>query len=329
MGDGKNWIDSLSEPLIKLIECVSGGIGKVYEPMHIKRIAKAKAAEIATVSEAMANNITLPIVYDDGKILISTQDYNDLAIRARNRLCFQEVKKQQNIEAVISNAYTELETVNSVSNTPVDEDWINSFFDSVAYVSSEQMQRLWGKLLAGEVESPGSFSLRTLDVLKRLSTKEANIFKNVSPYVLNCSGDYERTYVDYFLMPNEDNDLLSKYNISFADIMLLSEAGLMYQSSQIFISVLINKNKSELIRGLSSSISISTSEDTNVRLIHPAHLLTEAGKELLPTVLNNEMIESANAYLLDCLDEIKTNGNIQPIGSRENLCFKVMENSLR
>ena len=32
----------LEEPLTKLIECVSNGIGKIYEPTHIKRIAKAK-----------------------------------------------------------------------------------------------------------------------------------------------------------------------------------------------------------------------------------------------------------------------------------------------
>ena len=33
----------LSQPLTKLVEVVSQGIGTLYEPIHIKRIAKARA----------------------------------------------------------------------------------------------------------------------------------------------------------------------------------------------------------------------------------------------------------------------------------------------
>ncbi|AGA66437.1 membrane-fusion protein [Brachyspira pilosicoli P43/6/78] len=33
----------LSEPLKKLVETISNAIGKLYEPTHIKRIAKAKS----------------------------------------------------------------------------------------------------------------------------------------------------------------------------------------------------------------------------------------------------------------------------------------------
>ena len=46
----------LSEPLAKLLETVSCGIGKLYEPTHIKRIAKAKAEEIKIISDAVTDN---------------------------------------------------------------------------------------------------------------------------------------------------------------------------------------------------------------------------------------------------------------------------------
>lgn len=36
----------LSQPLTKLVEVISIGIGKLYEPAHIKRMANAKAYEI-------------------------------------------------------------------------------------------------------------------------------------------------------------------------------------------------------------------------------------------------------------------------------------------
>ena len=38
-------------------------------------------------------------------------------------------------------------------------------------MSSEELQTLWGRTLAGEIKSPGSYSLRTLDFLKNLSHK--------------------------------------------------------------------------------------------------------------------------------------------------------------
>lgn len=45
----------LSEPTTKLIETISSGIGKVYEPWHIKRMAKAKKEELEIISNVFNN----------------------------------------------------------------------------------------------------------------------------------------------------------------------------------------------------------------------------------------------------------------------------------
>lgn len=42
----------LSQPLTKLVEVVAQGLGTVYEPIHIKRMAKARAMEIKTIASA-------------------------------------------------------------------------------------------------------------------------------------------------------------------------------------------------------------------------------------------------------------------------------------
>ena len=295
----------LSQPLTKLVETVGCGIGKIYEPWHIERLAKARAREIEIISEAISDNIVLPVGYDGGTISISTKDANDLVTRAQNRFLFQEMKKQQNIESVVSNAYSELENVDSVSDTPVEEDWISEFFNCVANISTEKMQILWGKLLAGEVQRPGSFSLRTLEVLKRLSLKEANVFNEISPYILQCKGDDEGTYIDYFLIRDDGGTILKKYNIPFSKIMLLSEAGLLCENSLINIGFNIGINQTEIIRGLNKSIEITNLGSTTFPFRHAAYMCTEAGKEILPIVLLNGSDEKADAYLLDCMEEIK------------------------
>lgn len=54
-------ITSLASPITKFIDTVSGAIGKIYEPIHIKRIANARTYEINKVSEAVRNNSDIPL----------------------------------------------------------------------------------------------------------------------------------------------------------------------------------------------------------------------------------------------------------------------------
>ncbi|MXY70892.1 MAG: DUF2806 domain-containing protein [Acidobacteriia bacterium] len=66
----------------------------------------------------------------------------------------------------------------------VGEDWLFRWRDLAGRTSSETLQSLWGSVLAGEVKSPGSFSLRTLDFLKSLSQEEAKQVERLAPFVI-------------------------------------------------------------------------------------------------------------------------------------------------
>ena len=50
-------------------------------------------------------------------------------------------------------------------------------------ISSEEMQRLWARILSGEVQSPGGTSLRTLDTLRNMSKIDAEMFNDACSYV--------------------------------------------------------------------------------------------------------------------------------------------------
>lgn len=256
------------------------------------------------------HSFNLPMKYENGNVTIDTTDANELVKRAQNRFLFQEMKKQQNIESVIGIAYSKLEQVASVSNVPVDSDWISEFFDNVANISNEKMQILWGKILAGEVENPGSFSKRTLDVLKNLTQNEATVFQEVVPYVLRCPGDDDNSYEDYFLLEGVGNKLLSRYNIPFIKIMQLSEANLISENSQISIFFGIKAHECQYIKGINKSIKLEniSLDDTIVYIRHPAYFLTEAGKEILSILLEESSQGFPDEYLSDCRKEIEANG---------------------
>ena len=150
----------LSEPLQKLVETVSCGIGKLYEPIHVRRMANAKAAEIKAIGDQISDISEIPIKYDNEKFLWTEQTTQSWWSVQQSRIAFQELKKQQNIDYAVAFAAQELAGELKVSKEPVDEDWVSRFFDSVSCVSEKEMQLIWGKILAGEIKEPGSFSMR-------------------------------------------------------------------------------------------------------------------------------------------------------------------------
>lgn len=67
----------------------------------------------------------------------------------------------------------------------VDEDWLFAWRDYAGRVAAEDLQRLWGSVLAGEVKSPGKYSIRTLEFLKTLSKPEAEIISKLARFAID------------------------------------------------------------------------------------------------------------------------------------------------
>ena len=94
---------------------------------------------------------------------------------------FQSEKRMANMQSIVGQAIEQMPE--QVPDTPVDHDWTARFFGNAEDVSDEEMQKLWAKLLAGEVERPGSISLRTLDILRNMTQKEAELFMRAVNYI--------------------------------------------------------------------------------------------------------------------------------------------------
>ena len=86
--------------------------------------------------------------------------------------------------------------------------------DAAGTVSSEELQTLWGRALAGEIKSPGSFSLRTLEFMKNISQEEALKITKAAPFVINN---------DFIV---KDAKLLDSEGISFSFLLYLQNLGI-------------------------------------------------------------------------------------------------------
>ena len=70
-------------------------------------------------------------------------------------------------------------TKNDTNCSDIDSVWLMNFFDECKNINDEQMQEIFASILAGEMDHPGTFSLRTLGVLKMLESKEAESFSKL------------------------------------------------------------------------------------------------------------------------------------------------------
>ncbi|PTE11935.1 DUF2806 domain-containing protein [Mesorhizobium helmanticense] len=93
-------------------------------------------------------------------------------------------QKQENVDRSLESASNQLKllpapepsAVEDYSDT-VDEDWLNFWRDYAEKASSQRMQRLWGRILAGEIQEEGSFSRTTLRIAAELNKHTATIFQ--------------------------------------------------------------------------------------------------------------------------------------------------------
>lgn len=297
MGEALEVAKVLVKPTIKLLDMVGGAIGTLYEPKHKRKMADATAYEINVIGEAMRGAADLPIVYDQNGVVINSEDFARLMQRAGTRLAIQETIKQHNIESVVDNAYEILEKEEVCSEEPVKQGWINRFFDSVADVSDEDLQKLWGKVLAGEIKRPGSFSLRTLDTIRNLATNEAKLFQKVLPFVM-CLGTTEA-----FI--SSDKEILKKYNISYDDILELDEAGLV-KSKGLRTTLTIIPHKPLCISNKNYTLVFWNEKEQIETIDVSNYALTKAGFELFSLLSVDENLE------YDCMlaeQLVKANSN--------------------
>lgn len=278
---------ALTGPIEKLIDTVgmgigkmSDGIGKLYEPIHINRVAKT-----------MRKNIDIPILYDKNGVLIDTTDYQEVYKRTLSRMEFQELRKQQNIENVIKKSYDELKDIESVSDEPVDSDWVSRFFNSVENIGNEEVQKIWGRMLAGEIKAPSTYSFRTMEILKNMTTKEIELFQKLASLCISVNN------TTYFISSN--TDLLKKFNLKFDDLILLEESGLL-TIKELSIGQIISEEKKFFISQNEYKGLISLKEKKTKYFSFGAFILSKSACQLLNVI----SVEKNIQYFFDFIKEL-------------------------
>ena len=283
MSDGFSLIKvdgKIVEPATVLIRKIADGIGGGFRPRQIRRVAQAQTdAEVIKAKSHI--------------------EISELQQRAVVRWISEESKKQDNIESITEKAIGQL----NASSTPqdIENDWIANFFEKCRIISDEEMQLLWSKILAGESNSPGTFSKRTVNSLGSLDKKDAQLFNALCGFT--CSiGDDLIPFI--FHTPGPVPIDLSIYNnnkINFIALAHLASIGLITFEA---VGYYQNELKQQVdISYFDTTVRVEFKNPADNKLDSGNVLLTNVGKELAK-VCNSKPIDGFVDLLIDLFSKM-------------------------
>lgn len=186
----------------------------------------------------------------------------------------KESEKLKNKKAVEQKAQVN-DGINEEDIKNVNSDWLKHFFGITEDISDEKMQDLWAHILAGEAKKPKSFSLRTLDALRLISSDEAKLFADAVKYV--C--------FDNILVADTD------FGLSFANQMVLADAQLILSEDLSYTIKVKPQNKSSLKIDTKYILMLTNNSPNEINVQFSIRKLTKVGSELLPLIGQKENYE--------------------------------------
>lgn len=147
-------------------------------PQTVKNLDKA----VGKILLAAGENAETRIKSNTGKVRASGK----IEIAGMYRTG-EEKRKIENRAASVKVAIDELNDGKPTidAEAEIDDDWLNLYAKIAEDKSSEELQGLFGKILAGEIQRPGTFSLRTLQFLSTLAKTDAQAISNFCSCVIS------------------------------------------------------------------------------------------------------------------------------------------------
>ena len=116
--------------------------------------------------------------------------------------------------------------VNGGEEKIIDDDWLNSFETEARQKSTENMQHRFGRVLAGEIRKPGSYSIKTVKTLGEMDQNAATLFKKLCSACV-VLGIQDNEHVIDARIPSLDgnagSNALKKYGLGFNQLNILNE----------------------------------------------------------------------------------------------------------
>ena len=165
--------ENKEELVVSVVNKICDAVGfvvqdMIWDPTGLKRARKNSA------DTYLKNVLDSDISYEEKQVLI--QEF---------KLMF---KKSDNRKAIINSSFSDIQDRSNPQK--VENGWLFDFWDKSGSISTEKLQKLWGKVLAQEINTPNTVSKKLLHNLSIMSYQDALNFMNL------CRFCFEDTFKD-------------------------------------------------------------------------------------------------------------------------------------
>lgn len=105
-------------------------------------------------------------------------------LNAKNEI--KKLKNQKNIAEIAVD--TAKEDTDFTEKSGVNSEWLERFMESAGFVSDEEVQAVWGKILGKEFENPGSTPSNMIRILSEITPTYAQAFRKICSMQMHIVG---------------------------------------------------------------------------------------------------------------------------------------------
>ena len=184
------------------------------------------AAEKRAIAEARVKLIETTATQIARQIKVD-EEYARVAVRRYGQ---KIIREQVNLDLISEEAARQLNDTNDAQTRgevgQIDDDWLNHFEKEASQRSTEEMQQLFGRILAGEIRHPSSFSIKAVKIMGEIDKVAANLFKKLCSICCvfgepESGGIFDARAITF--PHNTEGNALRKYGLGFGELNVLQE----------------------------------------------------------------------------------------------------------
>lgn len=165
-------------------------------------------------------------------------------------------------------------TENTITN---DNDFFWGLLEHSKEISNDEMQQLIAKIVAGEYNAQGSYSMSTLQIIKSLGKKELDILRRLGTLIVN---GFQIPH-NLFALPESAKSFMTEINVDFGSLQTLQSLGLFMPNEMITTMPNPERKKVQIMYFGNTIIFSPASESINSVDFPGFYGLSESGKQIL------------------------------------------------
>lgn len=219
----------------------------------------------------------------------------------------EEKRKLENRAATVQIAVDEMNETPSTSDAKqeIDDDWLNIYARLAEDKSSNELRSLFGKILAGEIRKPGSYSLRTLQFISTLSRDDAHQISAFFSFAIDAQ---------FVPLPEDANN---EKEPGLPARILMAELGIATSLNQfdgLVMSCEVEKQSRMALRGHSYAILVVNESDETLTFSLPCQFLSKPAQELFAIANSakpsDDFIKDIAQCTYDKVCEVRNNNRV-------------------